>query len=89
VVSLWRLVLTRQAEKDAQKLASAKLKSKTDKLFDILANNPFQNPPSYEKLSGELAGCYARRINRQHRLVYQVFKEERIIKLIRMWTHYE
>lgn len=83
------LVFTKQAQKDAKKLASAGLKPKAQSLFDILANEPFQNPPPYEKLIGDLAGAYSRRINIQHRLVYEVLKRERVVKVLRLWTHYE
>ena len=83
------LVFTKQAQKDAKKLASAGLKPKAQSLLDILANNPFQNSPPYEKLIGDLAGEYSRRINIQHRLVYQVLKTERVVKVLRLWTHYE
>lgn len=83
------LVFTKQAQKDARKLASAGLKPKAQSLLDILANGPFQNPPPYEKLIGDLAGAYSRRINIQHRLVYQVLKTERVVKVLRLWTHYE
>ncbi len=85
----WRLVYTRQAQKDARKLAAAGLKEKAIELLQILESNPYQTPPPYEKLVGDLAGAYSRRINIQHRLVYQVLDEERIVKVIRMWTHYE
>ena len=85
----WELVFTKQAQKDSKKLASAGLKKKAQVLLEIIAENPFQNPPSYEKLIGDLAGAYTRRINIQHRLVYQVFRQEKIIKVIRLWTHYE
>ena len=85
----WTLVYTNQAQKDAKKLASSGLRSKTEKLLGILVKNPFQNPPAYEKLVGDLAGAYSRRINIQHRLVYQVIKEEKVVKIIRFWTHYE
>ncbi|MCX5964009.1 MAG: Txe/YoeB family addiction module toxin [Cyanobacteria bacterium] len=85
----WRIVYTKQAQKDAQKLLSAGLKAKTDKLLDILKENPYQTPPSYEKLVGDLAGAYSRRINIQHRLVYQVLDSDRVVKVIRMWTHYD
>lgn len=85
----WTLVYTKQAQKDAKKLAASGLKAKTQELLDVLEENPFKNPPPYEKLVGDLAGAYSRRINIQHRLVYQVLKEERIVKIIRMWTHYE
>ena len=86
---IWRVVFTKQAKKDAQKLVSAGLKSKADKLLDILKENPYQTPPSYEKLVGDLAGAYSRRINIQHRLVYQVLDSDRVVKVIRMWTHYD
>ena len=82
-------VYTRQAQKDAQKIASANLRPQAERLLDIIAKNPFQSPPPYDKLIGDLAGSYSRRINIQHRLVYQVYRAERIIKVIRMWTHYE
>lgn len=85
----WRIVYTKQAQKDAQKLLSAGLKAKADKLLDILKENPYQTPPSYEKLVGDLTGAYSRRINIQHRLVYQVLDSDRVVKVIRMWTHYE
>lgn len=85
----WRLVYTKQAQKDAKKLAASNLKNKAQTLLDILQENPFQNPPPYEKLVGDLAGAYSRRINIQHRLVYEVIESERIVKVIRMWTHYE
>jgi Txe/YoeB family toxin of toxin-antitoxin system len=85
----WRIVYTKQAQKDAQKLLSAGLKAKADKLLDILKENPYQTPPSYEKLVGDLVGAYSRRINIQHRLVYQVLDSDRVVKVSRMWTHYE
>lgn len=85
----WRLVYSRQAQKDARKLAAAGLKPKAKQLLDILVENPFQNPPSYEKLVGDLAGAYSRRINIKHRLVYQVLEEIGTVKVLRMWTHYE
>ena len=85
----WTLAFTKQAQKDAKKLAAAGLKDKAQALLDVLKQNPFQNPPSYEKLVGDLAGAYSRRINIQHRLVYQVLEAERVVKVIRMWTHYE
>jgi Txe/YoeB family toxin of toxin-antitoxin system len=85
----WRIVYTRQAQKDAKRIASAGLKPKAEKLLDILSKNPFQTPPPFEKLIGDLSGAYSRRINIQHRLVYQVLKEIRTVKVIRMWTHYE
>ena len=85
----WHLYYTRQAQKDAKKLSAAGLRGKAQKLLDILQKNPFQNPPPYEKLMGDLSGTYSRRISIQHRLVYQVLKEEKAVKIIRMWTHYE
>ena len=85
----WRVVYTRQAQKDARRVASAGLRPQVERLLDVLARNPFQNPPPYEKLRGDLAGAYSRRINIQHRLVYQVIEQERTVKVIRMWTHYE
>ena len=85
----WRLVYTKQAQRDAKKLASAGLKEKAQKLLAVLEENPFQAHPSFEKLVGDLAGAYSRRINIHHRLVYQVLKEDRIVKVLRMWTHYE
>jgi len=85
----WRLVFTRQAQKDAKKISAANLRSKAEKLIDILQNNPYQTPPPFEKLIGDLTGAYSRRINIQHRLVYQVMDDEKIVKIIRMWTHYE
>lgn len=85
----WQLAFTKQAQKDAQKLKAASLKPQAEKLFDVLRDNPFQNPPPYEKLVGDLSGAYSRRINIQHRLVYQVLEKERIVKVLRMWTHYE
>ncbi|MDD5260703.1 MAG: Txe/YoeB family addiction module toxin [Methylacidiphilales bacterium] len=85
----YRLVFTKQAQKDARKLANTGLKHKAQTLLDIISDNPFQNPPPYEKLIGDLSGAYSRRINIQHRLVYQVIKEDRIVKVLRLWTHYE
>lgn len=85
----YQLIFTQQAKKDARKLAAAGLKEKTQGLLDILAENPYQSPPRFEKLVGDLRGAYSRRINIQHRLVYQVCDEERVVKVIRMWTHYE
>jgi toxin YoeB len=83
------LVFTKQARKDATKLASAGLKAKAQTLLEILEDDPFRNPPPYEKLIGDLAGAYSRRINIQHRLVYQVLQTERVVKVLRLWTHYE
>lgn len=85
----WRLVYTRQAQKDAKKLASSGLKERAKKLLAIIQSDPFKNPPPYEKLIGDLAGTYSRRINIQHRLVYQVIKGEHTVKVIRLWSHYE
>jgi len=85
----WRIVYTRQAQKDAKRIAAAGLRSKAEQLLEILSKNPFQIPPPYEKLMGDLSGAYSRRINIQHRLVYQVLKESKTVKVIRMWTHYE
>jgi Txe/YoeB family toxin of toxin-antitoxin system len=85
----WQLVYAKHAQKDAQKLVSAGLKEKAKSLLEILSKNPFQNPPAYEKLVGDLAGAYSRRINIQHRLVYQVSEDQRVVKILRMWSHYE
>jgi toxin YoeB len=85
----WGLIYTSQAQKDAKKLAASGLKPKVQELLALLAQNPFRNPPSYEKLAGDLAGAYSRRINIQHRLIYQVLQEEEVIKVLRMWSHYE
>lgn len=85
----WTLVFTNQAQKDAKKLSRAGLKDKAQKLLDIIKENPFQTPPPYEKLVGDLAGAYSRRITIQHRIVYQVYQKERTVKVIRLWTHYE
>jgi len=84
----WKLVFTGQARRDGKKIAGAGLREKVEVLLSILEKDPFQNPPPYEKLVGDLAGAYSRRINIQHRLVYQVYGEERIVKVLRMWTHY-
>ncbi len=84
----WSLVFTKQAQKDAKKLAASGLKTKAQELLAIVARDPFQNPPPYEKLVGDLAGAYLRRINIQHRIIYQVFAAERVVKVIRLWTHY-
>ena len=85
----WRLIFTRDAQKDSRNLASAGLRSKTQSLLDILRLNPFQTPPPYEKLVGDLDGAYSRRINIQHRLVYAVDTDSKTVKIPRMWTHYE
>ncbi len=86
---IWRLVYTRQARKDARKLLSSDLKDKAEQLLKILREDPYRSPPPFEKLVGDLSGAYSRRINIQHRLVYQVLEEESVGKVIRMWTHYE
>ncbi len=85
----WQLIYTKHAQKDAEKLAAAGLKEKAKSLLAILGANPFQNPPPYEKLIGDLAGAYSRRINIQHRLIYQVIDEQKVVKVLRMWSHYE
>lgn len=85
----WEIVYAKQAMKDAKKLAASGLKSKAQELLEILAGDPFQNPPPFEKLVGDLAGAYSRRINIQHRMVYEVFTEEKTVRVLRMWTHYE
>ena len=85
----WKLVYTKQAKKDARKLASFGLKDKAERLLEILEENPFKSPPSFEKLVGDLSGACSRRINIQHRLVYQVLDDIKTVKVIRMWTHYE
>lgn len=85
----WRLVYTKQAQKDAKKLAQSGLKRKAQELLEVLTINPWQNPPPYEKLRGDLSGACSRRINIQHRLVYQVLDDIKTVKIIRMWTHYE
>ena len=85
----WELVYTKQAQKDAKKLLSSGLKNKAQDLLNVIKENPYKNPPPYEKLVGDLSGAYSRRINIQHRLVYQVYEKENIIKVIRLWTHYE
>lgn len=86
---IWELVYTKQAQKDAKKISASRLKNKTQTLLKIIEKNPFQNPPPYEKLVGDLSGAYSRRINIQHRLVYQVYEKEHIVKVIRFWTHYD
>jgi toxin YoeB len=88
-VVTWQVVFSKHAVKDAKKLAAAGLKPKAQTLLDLLAADPFRNPPPYEKLLGDLAGAYSRRITIQHRLVYEVFPKERIVRVLRMWTHYE
>lgn len=86
---MWRVVFTKQAQKDTKKLSAVGLRSKTEKLLKILIKNPYQTPPSFEKLIGDLSGAYSRRINRQHRLVYQILVDEKVVKVIRMWSHYK
>lgn len=85
----WTLVYTKQAQKDAKKLASSGLKPKAQELLALIAEDPYQKPPPFEKLVGDLAGAYSRRINIQHRLVYQVLENERVVKVLRLWSHYE
>jgi len=85
----WKVVYTRHALKDAKKISQSNLKTKTQELLSLLEQDPFQNPPQFERLVGDLEGAYSRRINIQHRLVYQVLHEEKIVKVLRMWTHYE
>jgi Txe/YoeB family toxin of toxin-antitoxin system len=86
---MWRVVFAKQAQRDAKKLSAAKLRSKAETLLEILRKNPYQSPPPYEKLVGDLTGAYSRRINIQHRLVYQILDDEKVVKIIRMWSHYE
>jgi len=86
---MYKVLFTKQAQKDAKKLLDSGLKSKAEELILILENNPFQNPPYFEKLLGDLQGLFSRRINIQHRIIYQVLKKEKIVKVVRMWTHYE
>jgi len=86
---MWRVVFTKRALKDARKLSVAGLRSKAEMLLEILHENPYQTPPPFEKLIGDLSGAYSRRINIQHRLVYQIIDDEKTVKVIRMWTHYE
>lgn len=85
----WRLVFTKLAKKDAKKIAQSGLKPQTNRLLDLLRKDPYQNPPPYEKLVGDLSGAYSRRINIQHRLIYQILSDINTVKIIRMWTHYE
>ena len=85
----WKILSTRQAQKDARKLAAAGLKEKAERLIKILSEDPFKSPPPYEKLLGDLSGAYSRRINFRHRLVYQILEDIKTVKIIRMWTHYE
>ncbi|ACX94940.1 Txe/YoeB family addiction module toxin [Halothiobacillus neapolitanus] len=85
----WQLVYTKHAQKDAKKLAASGLKEKAMDLLKVLEENPYQNPPPFEKLVGDLAGAYSRRINIQHRIVYEVLEQAHIVKILRLWTHYE
>lgn len=89
MVTAYRVLFTRQAQKDARRIAEAGLQTKVERILEILARDPYESPPRYEKLVGNLSGAYSRRITIQHRLVYQVFESERAVKVIRMWTHYE
>ena len=88
-MSKWQLVYSCQAQKDAKRLASSGLKPKAQQLLEVLADDPYATPPRYEKLVGDLSGYYSRRINIQHRLVYEVLPDERVVHILRMWTHYE
>jgi Txe/YoeB family toxin of toxin-antitoxin system len=85
----WDVVFTKDAQKDAKKIASAGLRTRVEGLLGVLADNPYRNPPPYEKLVGDLSGAYSRRINIHHRLVYQILDKEKVVKVIRMWSHYE
>ena len=85
----WRVVYAKQAQKDAKKLSASGLRPRAEQILDLLARDPFQNPPPYEKLVGDLAGAYSRRINIQHRIVYEVFMKQKTVRVLRMWTHYE
>ena len=85
----WRVLYTEQAQKDAKRLASAGLRAKAQSVLDVLAEDPFRSPPPFEKLVGDLRGAYSRRITIQHRLVYQVLEDDHVVKVVRMWTHYE
>jgi len=86
---IWKVVYTKQAQKDAKKLSRSGLKSKAEEIINILKTNPYQTPPSYEKLVGDLSGAYSRRLNIQHRIVYQIINADKVVKVLRMWTHYE
>jgi len=85
----WQVVYTKQAQKDAKRLTAAGLRENAEALLKIIRENPWQNPPPFEKLVGDLAGAYSRRINIQHRLIYEIIEEKKTVKIIRMWTHYE
>ncbi len=86
---IWKVVYTKQTQKDAKKLSRSGLKSKAEEIINILKTNPYQSPPSYEKLVGDLSGAYSRRLNIQHRIVYQIINADQVVKVFRMWTHYE
>ncbi|MDH4204583.1 MAG: Txe/YoeB family addiction module toxin [Desulfobacteraceae bacterium] len=86
---MWQVVFTKQAQEDAKKLSAAGIRPKAEKLIEILRENPYQFPPPFEKLLGDLSGAFSRRINIQHRIVYQILDDEKVVKVIRMWTHYE
>ena len=88
-MTAWRVVFTKQAQKDAKKIAATNLRPRAEALLELLCEDPYRTPPPFEKLVGDLSGAYSRRINVQHRLVYQVYDEERVVKVLRMWTHYE
>lgn len=88
-MSRWRVVYSRQAQKDARRLAHGGLKSRAEHLLEVVAEDPFASPPRVEKLVGDMVGCYSRRINIQHRLVYEVLQDEHTVHILRMWTHYE
>lgn len=88
-MSRWRVVFTRQAQKDAKRISSAGLRTKVEYLLEVLRDDPYRSPPPFEKLVGDLTGAYSRRINVQHRLVYEILPEARTVKVIRMWTHYD
>jgi toxin YoeB len=85
----WKVVFTKQAQRDARKIGAAGLRNRVEMLLEVLGNKPFQTPPRFERLVGDLKGAYSRRINIQHRLVYEVLKQDRVVKVLRMWTHYE
>ena len=86
---MWNIYYTKQAQKDARKLASSGLRNKAEELLRIISENPYQNPPPYEKLVGDLSGALSRRINIQHWLVYQIYEQEKSVKILRLWTHYK
>ena len=86
---MYKVIYSSQAQKDAKKVSQSGLKNNIQKIIEILRNNPYQNPPPYEKLLGDLSGSYSRRINIQHRIIYQIYEKDKIVKIIRMWTHYE